>query len=99
MGNKCKDTFGSNYMDHARYEYVDTDKFEIAHHKCDQVYTIKGNRQLLSYTMLCIRRDPNPRLEVTAKLQGLLDGPLVKKDLQDTAIGDESTWNENDVQL
>jgi hypothetical protein len=43
--------------------------------------------------------DPSPRLEATAKLQVLLDGPLVKKDPQDTAIGDESTWNENDVQL
>jgi hypothetical protein len=99
LNKNHKDTFGSNYVDHARCGYDDADKFEIDQHKCDQVYIIKENRQLLSYTMPCIQRDPSPRLEATAKLQGLLDGPLVKKDLQGTEIGDESMWNENDVQL
>ncbi len=43
-----KDTFGSNYMDHAKCGYEDEEALTIAHGACDEGYLIKTNRMLVT---------------------------------------------------
>ncbi len=87
-----KDTFGSNYMDHAKCGYANEDELTEAHAQCDLAYLIKGNRQFVMLLHDAVYPNGSKLTKATTKLQSLLDGPLVKKVLQGTSIGDETEW-------
>jgi hypothetical protein len=54
-----KDTFGSNYMDHAKCGYDNEEDLVEAHEQCDLAYLIKGNRQLCSFMIPSTPKDPS----------------------------------------
>jgi hypothetical protein len=87
-----KDTFGSNYMDHAKCGYDNEAELVESHEQCDLVYLIKGNRQFIMLLHDAVYPKGSKLTKATTKLQSLLDGPLVKKFLQDTSLGDEERW-------
>jgi hypothetical protein len=87
-----KDTFGSNYMDHAKCGYANEEDLVEAHEQCDLAYLIKGNHQFVMLLHDAVYPKGSKLTKATTKLQSLLDAPLVKKVLQGTSIGDESEW-------
>ena len=90
-----KDTFGSNYMDHVKCGYKDEDELTEAHEQCDLAYLIKANRQFIMLLHDAVYPKGSKLTKATTKLQSLLDGPLVKKVLQGTSLGDEDEWGEH----
>lgn len=89
-----KDTFGSNYMDHAKCGYEDEAALAIAHGACDEGYLIKTNRMLVTILHDAVFPRGSKLTKATTKLQSLLDGPLVKKVLQGTPLEDEGQWQD-----
>ena len=87
-----KDTFGSNYMDHAKCGYANADDLVEAYQQCDLSYLIRSNRQFVMVLHDAVYPKGSKLTKATTKLQSLLDGPLVKKVLQGTSIGDETEW-------
>jgi hypothetical protein len=87
-----KDTFGSNYMDHAKCGYDNEEDLVETHEQSDIVYLIKGNRQFIMILHDTVYPKGSKLTKATTKLQSLLDGPLVKTVLQDTSLGDEERW-------
>jgi hypothetical protein len=87
-----KDTFGSNYMEHAKCGYATAEDLVEAHGQCDLAYLIKSNRQFVMLLHDAVYPKGSKLTKATTKLQSLLDGPLVKKVLQGTSIGDEDEW-------
>jgi hypothetical protein len=87
-----KDTFGSNYMDHAKCGYAKEEDFVEAHEQCDLAYLIKGTRQFIMLLHDAVYPKRSKLTKATTKLQSLFDGPLVKKVLQGTSLGDEERW-------
>ena len=73
-----KDTFGSNYMDHAKCGYAKEEELVEAHEQCDLAYLIKGNRQFIMLLHDAVYPKGSKLTKATTKLQSLLDGPLVK---------------------
>jgi hypothetical protein len=87
-----KDTFGSNYMDHAKCGYDNEEDLVETHEQSDIVYLIKGNRQFIMILHDTVYPKGSKLTKATTKLESLLDGPLVKTVLQDTSLGDEERW-------
>ncbi len=87
-----KDTFGSNDMDHAKCGFANEEDLVEAHAQCDLAYVIKGNRQFVMLLHDAVYPKGSKFTKATTKLQSLLDGPLVKKVLQGTSLGDEEQW-------
>jgi hypothetical protein len=59
---KCrKDTFGSNYMDHAKCGYDEEEDPVQVHEQCDLSYLIKGNRQFI---MSSTPKDPSSQKQL-----------------------------------
>jgi hypothetical protein len=90
-----KDTFGSNYMDHAKCGYDNEEDLVEVHEQCDLSYLIKGNRLFIVFLHDVVYPKRSKLTKATTKLQSLLDDPLVKKVLQDTSIGDEEQWGDH----
>ena len=84
-----KDTFDSNYMDHAKCGYEDEEAISIDHGACDEGYLIKTNSILVTILHDTVFPRGSKLTKSTTKLQSLLDGPLVKKVLQGTSLDDE----------
>ncbi len=89
-----KDTFGSNYMDHVKCGYGKAEDLTEAHEHCDLAYLIKANRQFIMLLHDAVDPKGSKLTKATTKLQSLLDVPMVKKDLQDTSLGDEDDWGD-----
>ena len=89
-----KDTFGSNYMDHAKCGYGKAEDLTEAHEHCDLAYLIKANRQFIMLFHDVVYPKGSNLTKTTTKLPSLPDGPMVKKVLQDTSLGDEDDWGE-----
>jgi len=89
-----KDTFGSNYMDHAKCGYGKAEDLTEAHEQCDLAYLIKTNRQFIMLLHDAVYPKGFKLTKATTKLQSLLDGPMVKKVLRDTSLGDQDDWGE-----
>ncbi len=87
-----KDTFGSNYMDHAKCGYANAEDLVEAHGQYDLAYLIKSNRQFVMLLHDVVYPKGSKLTKATTKLQSLIDGPLVKKVLQRTTIDDEDDW-------
>ncbi len=91
-----KDTFGSNYKDHAKCGYGKVEDLTEAHEQCDLAYLIKANRQFIMLLHDAVYPKGSKLTKATTKLQSLLDGPLVKKVLQGTSLGDQDDWGEQE---
>jgi hypothetical protein len=89
-----KDTFGSNYMDHAKCGYGKAENLTEAHEQSDLAYFIKANRQFIMILHDTVYPKGSKLTKATTKLQSLLDGPMVKKVLQGTSLGDEDDWGD-----
>ena len=74
-----KDTFGSNYVDHAKCGYDKEEDLVETHEQCDLAYLIKGNRQFIMLLHDAVYPKVSKLTKATTKLQSLFDGPLVKK--------------------
>ena len=79
-------------MDHVKCGYANEEDLVEAHEQCDLAYLIKGNRQFVMLLHDAVYPKRSKLTKATTKLQSLLDGPLVKKVLQGTSIGDEDEW-------
>jgi hypothetical protein len=89
-----KDTFGSNYVDHAKFGYGKEEDLTEAHEQCDLEYLIKANRQFIMLLHDNVYPKGFKLTKATSKLQSLFDGPMVKKVLQVKSLGDEDDWGE-----
>ena len=89
-----KGHFGLNYMNHAKCRYVKEEELVEAHEQCDLAYLIKGNRQFIMLLHDAVYPKGSKLTKATTKLQSLIDGPMVKKVLQGTSLGDEDDWDE-----
>ena len=76
-------------MDHVKCGYEDEETLTIDHGDCDEGYFIKTNRMLVTILHDAVFPRGSNLTKTTTKLQSLLDGPLVKKVLQDTPLDDE----------
>ena len=74
-----KDTFGSNYMDHAKCGYANEEDLVEAYEQCDLTYLIKGNRQFVMLLHDAVYPKGSKLTKATTKLQSLLDGPLDRR--------------------
>jgi hypothetical protein len=81
-------------MDHAKYGYEKEEDLAEAHEQCDLTYLIKVNRQFVILLHVVVYPKGSKLTKVTTKLQSLFDGPLVKKVLKGTSLGDEEQWGE-----
>jgi hypothetical protein len=82
-------------MDHAKCGYDKVKDLAETHEQCDLAYLIKANRQFIMLLHDNVYPKGSKLTRSTTKLQILLDGPLVKKVLQVTSLGDEDEWGEH----
>ena len=74
-------------MDHPKCGYASLDKFVKAHKQCDQADITTFNRQFVTLLHDAVFPSGSRLTKATAKLQSLLDGPVIKLVLEDTALG------------
>ena len=81
--NHHKDTFGTNYMDHAICEYDNEEELVEPHYdeQFDLAYLIKGNHQFIILLHDVVYLKGYKLTKATNKLQSLLDDPLLSIEL------------------